>query len=331
MDNGISIIICCFNSASRISETLHAIFKLTVPDGMACELIVVNNNSNDNTAEVVERMVESFNRQSFLFRLVNEERAGLSFARMTGIKSSTFKTVIFCDDDNHLNHNYLLKTVEILKRDSQIGIIGGWAKPKFSIPPGKWIVDFYTSMAIGPQARADGYVSWVYGAGMVLKKEIFTKLEEKKIKLLLSDRSGNVLTSGGDSEICSLALFIGFKIHYSSDLVLMHAIPVHRLKKSHYMKARLNTIYPSLYLFLLDEAIHQDTDLKWRGLYSKKLFNSLRDMFYFAPRIFLGSHQFYSFFMFYRTGQTVVWLLLNKKTFENTFHLILANLSLDKK
>ncbi len=331
MDNGISVIICCFNSASRISETLHAVFKFTVPDGMACELIVVNNKSNDNTVEIVNQLVMSFNRQSFLFKLVNEENPGLSFARMAGIKSSTFDTIIFCDDDNHLNQDYLLKTIEILKRDAQIGIIGGWAKPKFSITPGKWIVDFYTSMAIGPQANGDGYVSWVYGAGMVLKKEIFARLEEKKIKLLLSDRSGNVLTSGGDSEICSLALFIGFKIYYSSELVLMHAIPVHRLKKNHYMKARLNTIYPSLYLFLLDEVIHGNEEFKWRKLYSKKLFNSLCDMLYFAPRMFLGSHQFYSFFMFYRTGQTVVWLLLNKQAFETTFHFILANLSLDKK
>ena len=58
MISGISIIICCFNSASRIEETLRHVFSLSVPENLSCEILLVNNRSTDNTKEVASNTYE---------------------------------------------------------------------------------------------------------------------------------------------------------------------------------------------------------------------------------------------------------------------------------
>ena len=327
--NGFSIIICCYNSAKRIDETLRYVSELIIPDGKKCEVLVINNNSGDNTAELAIAKKKVFDERNIVFQVIEEPRPGLSVARKTGVDASVYDTVIFCDDDNHLNPDYLIKAAEILDRNPNVAIVGGHAKPKFSTEGREWLIDFFPAMAIGPQGPKDGYVSWVYGAGMILRKDIFSVLEKKNIQFLLSDRSGKVLLSGGDAEICSLTIFLGYKIYYSSEIILFHDIPAPRLERKHYMKAKMNTIAPSAYLFILNELI-VDNEVKPNDLYFKKLSTTIRNIVYFTPRMILGKHQFYSVFMAYRMWQTLIWLLTSHGQFKNYFERILINLSLNR-
>jgi len=325
--NGFSIIICCYNSARRIDETLRYVSELTIPEGKKCEVLVINNNSGDNTRELAIAKKRTFDERNIAFCVIEEPRPGLSVARKTGVDASVYDTVIFCDDDNHLNPDYLIKAGDVLDRYPNVGIVGGHAKPKFSTENREWLKDFFAAMAIGPQAPADGYVNWVYGAGMILRKEIFSTLEKKNIQFLLSDRSGKALSSGGDAEICSLTLFLGYKIYYSSEIILYHDTPAPRLERKHYIKAKMSTIAPSVYLFILNELI-VDNEAKPGRLYFKKLSATIRNIFYFTPRMVLGKHQFYSVFMAYRVWQTLIWLLTSYGQFKNFFEQILINLSL---
>ncbi len=51
---GVSVIICCYNSSSRIIPTLQNLVKQRVPNHIPWEVIVVNNASTDNTGEVAK-------------------------------------------------------------------------------------------------------------------------------------------------------------------------------------------------------------------------------------------------------------------------------------
>ena len=42
--NGFSIVVCCFNSQDRIEQTLNHHWELEIPNGVGCEVIIVNNN-----------------------------------------------------------------------------------------------------------------------------------------------------------------------------------------------------------------------------------------------------------------------------------------------
>jgi len=74
----ISIIICTYNRSRSLARTLDTMAALYSPGNLKWELIVVDNNSKDDTKAVVER----FKRNSGLnIRYVFEEKQGLSFAR----------------------------------------------------------------------------------------------------------------------------------------------------------------------------------------------------------------------------------------------------------
>jgi glycosyltransferase involved in cell wall biosynthesis len=324
---GISTVICCYNSALRIEETLKHIFNLKILDKDLFEVIIVNNNSADRTKEFALSLEKKYNHQLFTFRVVDEPDPGLSFARIAGVKAASFEVICFCDDDNHLDDDYILEACKILDTNPGVGIVGGLIRPRFSINVGGWIKDFYAAMAIGAQASQDGYVRWVFGAGMIIKKEIFENFTKAGIKLLLSDRAGKILTSGGDSEICMLASFLNYKLYYSSKLILYHAIPENRLTRKHYLRAKYNTIYPSVYLSILD-ALLIDRRIRSQEVYRNQMLSSIKKLIYFLPRIIIGNHQFYSFFSFYRTTQYLTWCVFNKRIFEETYSSIKTNLKI---
>lgn len=78
---GISIVICCYNSAQRLPLTLVHLAAQKVADNFPWEVIVVNNASTDNTEEAA---FSSWDRESIEMRVVYEPQPGLSYARHRG-------------------------------------------------------------------------------------------------------------------------------------------------------------------------------------------------------------------------------------------------------
>ena len=74
MNAGVSVVICCHNSAKRLPETLAHLAAQDVPVGTPWEVIVVDNCSTDGTSEVASRTWAS--RMTVPLRVVREERAG---------------------------------------------------------------------------------------------------------------------------------------------------------------------------------------------------------------------------------------------------------------
>lgn len=315
--NGFSIVVCCFNSRDRIEETLRHLWNMEIPAGTDCEVILVNNSSKDDTAALAARSIAENNRGKVQARIVDEPTPGLSFARTRGIRESRYDVIIFCDDDNHLAPDYLTVASEILRNNPKAGVVGCWAKPAFSVEGREWLVDFFRAMAIGPQGSQDGPVEWIYGAGMIIRKAVFEKMRERKLEFHLTDRIGDVKMSGGDAETSILARHLGFEVYYSSKLSLRHDIPEYRLRKRHYLSAELATVYPSMYLFLLDKVTRQ-SPLSEDKLYRSYCFAAVRSIFAYLPRMIFGRHQFFSLFSVYRNGQILWWTLTNGKTFSST-------------
>jgi glycosyltransferase involved in cell wall biosynthesis len=320
MNKGFSVIICCFNSERRISETLSYVFQLRTTGLFSFEVIVVNNNSTDDTAEEATRAEKIFNKAGVEFKIVNENIPGLSAARKRGLAESSFEFILYCDDDNHLDESYLLSAKEVFDSDPVIGIAGGWCKPKFK-SPGKWIESNYFALAVEKHPRVAGYTEWVFGAGMVLRRQLFERLKERELTMMLSDRVGKKQTSGGDAELCMLATFIGYKIFYSPQMQLFHAISQHRLTKRAFIKGNYKNVFPLIYLYLMTELIKKKKQPP-QELYKNYFRERVKMLFYFFPRLAIGKFRFYSFIMFFQNLQLLYWLLLRRKRFINTYNEI---------
>lgn len=114
-----SIIIATYNQAERLEKCLEGLKKTSFPPD-SVEIIVVDNNSRDNT----ESVVRSFSEVKYL----KEERQGASYARNRGISESTARVVVFLDADSIPSENWLKNITEPFN-DPSVGAVGGAIYP----------------------------------------------------------------------------------------------------------------------------------------------------------------------------------------------------------
>lgn len=240
MYSGISVVICCYNSAQRIIPTLEHLYNQRNIPLASWEVILVNNCSTDNTEDTAGQTWSSFSGEKPNFKIIQELTPGLSAARKKGIEASAFDYVLFCDDDNWLSDDYIGTALEIMQNNPKIGVLGGLGSPVFEgdEPAYFWENQFHT-LAVGDQWHTDGDITEdrgvVYGAGMVLNKTAFKILSDKfKFKFQASDRIGNSLMSSGDHELCLALKLTGYKIFYSKKLQFKHFIPQARTTIRYY-------------------------------------------------------------------------------------------------
>ena len=227
--HGCSIIICCHNSSRRIKDTLLRIAGQKDLEGIAWEVIIVDNASTDNTAGMAAQVWQDLGAPS-QFTIVVEPKPGLSNARRAGILECQYNVAIFCDDDNWLAPNYVSKALTILADHPEAGIIGGAHEPIWEggSPFPSWFFTYADGFAVGVQAMQSGDITkrgYIWGAGMVLRTSLLRYLYIKKVSNLLQDRKQSYLGSGGDSEICMWYIMTGFRLHYDERLQLSHFVP----------------------------------------------------------------------------------------------------------
>ena len=108
MKTKLSVIIPCYNCAPVIERCLDSI------DYIDAEIIVVNDGSTDNAAEVVERYIALHEEKNVL--LVNKLNGGVSSARNTGISLAKGDFIMFIDADDYVKGGGIEKIVDLAKR-----------------------------------------------------------------------------------------------------------------------------------------------------------------------------------------------------------------------
>lgn len=257
--NGVSIIICCFNSAKRIIETLKHLATQKIKTSIELELIIVDNNCTDNTVELSEITWKALS-SPYQLKIVKETTSGLSYARYKGIQTAKYEYLIFCDDDNWLCENYIESIYQILSKNKTIGAVCGYNSPISEVEFPNWFSTYQRYYAVGVPNLDAGNIThkgWIWGAGMGLRKTLLINLYNAGFKNLTSDRKGKELSTGGDIELCKWIILSNHILWYSDDLQLQHYIPQERLSKSYLSKLmmeneKINTLMAT-YDFLIKE------------------------------------------------------------------------------
>jgi GT2 family glycosyltransferase len=108
----ISVVVCSYNGAATIDETLTALGRLNYED---YEVIVVDDGSTDDTASIV---------RTHGIRLIQTENKGLSNARNVGMEAATGKIIAYIDDDAYPDPDWLKFLAALFMRTDHAGVGG---------------------------------------------------------------------------------------------------------------------------------------------------------------------------------------------------------------
>lgn len=230
---GISIVIVTYNGSSRIVPTLkHIVNQKNVYFNW--ELIVVDNNSTDDTIKIVKSYWENEKVQVPLI-IKQEQRQGTMYARENGIKSSSYRYILFCDDDNWLNSDYLKIAYETITKSSECAALGGKGEisyPRDMIVPA-WIKPFENNYGAGAQGQENKFSSCLYTAGLIVDRKWLNLLYKAGFVSSLKGRDDKSLVAGEDTELTYALKSIGGKLIYSPKLQFYHYMPPRRLDWSY--------------------------------------------------------------------------------------------------
>lgn len=240
-----TVVIPTYNGARRVGQVLDALL-LQDARPASFEVIVVDNNSNDGTSDIVEHheSTQNLRDRGTPCRVVQEPQQGLSFARICGITQARGRYVCFLDDDTLPDRGYVRTGTETFDADDAIGLLVSRLRPRYEskVPPsiarrehlfainrkmGDAVVDFGAVASLAP----------TLGGGLWVRRSAFlSAVPWNKPELLLRDRVGNKLISGNDIEIGYLIGRAGFRRLYRPDLGLEHCIEERRLNVRYFAR-----------------------------------------------------------------------------------------------
>ncbi|WP_347372873.1 glycosyltransferase [Aequorivita sp. Q41] len=266
--NGVSVILCCYNSAKRLPSTLAYLANQKIKEGLHWELILVNNNSSDGTSKIAVEVWKSLG-SSITLRIIDEYQAGLSYARNSGVQAANYDILIWCDDDNWLCETYVQTAFEVMNENLNIGALGGWCEAIFESKKPDWFDTQARYFAVSRQGKQTGDITnkkgCVYGAGMVLRKSHWLLLKKRGFHHLLSDRVGKQLSSGGDTEYCYVLRIFELKMWFDERLYFQHFMSNERLHLEYVSRMRKAMAYSNFmlwpYLDILKEQPRNKIDL----------------------------------------------------------------------
>jgi len=170
----VSVIICTYNREKYLPSALNSLKNQTV-DKKKYEIIIVNNNSTDNTEEISKRFIKE--NPELNIKYVVETQRGLSAARNRGIKESDGEIIIFIDDDAEVTPNYVEEAIKFFQTYDDVDAMGGKIIPKYE--DGKepeWMSIFLWGLVTksdwGNKIRKYPYSKSPYGCSMALRKNV---------------------------------------------------------------------------------------------------------------------------------------------------------------
>lgn len=230
-----TVAIPTYNGASRLPLLLERLRSQVNTASITWEILVVDNNSTDETAQVVRAyQVQGISNCSLKYCF--EPQQGLSFARQRAIEMAQGVWVGFLDDDNLPAPDWVANAIAFGQAYSTIGAFGGQIHGEFEVEPPKSFSRIQSLLAIREQGEQPKpyhpeVLSLPPGAALVVRRAAWCSSVPQRITLL--GRVNGSMLAGEDYEALLYLHKAGWEIWYSPTLHTYHQIPQHRLEKNY--------------------------------------------------------------------------------------------------
>jgi glycosyltransferase involved in cell wall biosynthesis len=279
MELAISVIVCTHNPRRDYLDKVLAALKSQTLFYERWELLLIDNASEKILSSEIDL---SWHPNAYHIR---EEELGLTPARLRGIREAKAEILIFVDDDNVLDSDYLEVTLQISKDFPFLGAWGGQIKGEFETTPPDWAKPYLPLLAIR-EFEQDRWSNLLHqhettpcGAGMCVRKIVAHKytelLKDDPVRLGLDRKGvapqGQILLSCGDTDLAFTSCDIGLGTGLFTALKLIHLIPANRLTEEYLIRLVEGITYSHI---LLDFFRGKTPSLS--GTWTKKIIEYLR-------------------------------------------------------
>lgn len=232
-----TLLIATYNRAACLKDTLASIAELRTPRALAWDVVVVDNNSSDETRAVVEANVRWF---PVPLTYIFEPRQGKSVALNTGLAAISSSIVLFSDDDVRLPAEWLEAAVRPLIERPDVDYVGGPVGPLWEDTPPRWLRE--SKRAIGVLALLDyGREPFCFedrrlipvGVNMGVRRTVVDRAGGFNAAL---DRTGTALLGQGQAEFFARCRRIGARGLYVPAMYLDHVVPAGRLSVRYFLR-----------------------------------------------------------------------------------------------
>lgn len=223
----LSIIICTYNRAFYLEKCLNAVIPQITSDS---EIIVVDNNSSDNTHE----LISSLQNSNTSFRYIAEKNPGLSHARNKGLAEANGDWVCFIDDDAIITEGYLQRALTLIS-SRNFDFFGGKVIPLYITKKPAWIPDSLNRYELSYKEVTELKEGYVIGANMIMRKRIVTDLGGFSAELGMQE--GKIRYAEED-QVQELLRSKGYKIAYDPFLIVEHIVTPQKYFLSWHVKSR---------------------------------------------------------------------------------------------
>lgn len=230
-----TVAIPTYNGQSRLPELLERLQNQLHTENFSWEIIVIDNNSTDNTAKVVQTYQKNW-QCPYPLKYCFEAQQGAAYARKRAVAEAQGRFIGFLDDDNYPVSNWVSAAYAFGEKYPKAGAYGSQIHPDWEVEPPENFHRIAPFLAITER----GNLPLLYeptkkilppSAGLVVRKQAW--LESVPDKSILTGRvKGNMLTSE-DLEMLSYIQKTGWEIWYNPEMEISHKIPKFRLQKDY--------------------------------------------------------------------------------------------------
>ena len=232
----ISLIVPTYNRAEFLKKALPSFVNQTI-DNKDYEILVIDNNSTDNTKHIVENFKKNF--QNFRIKYFFEKNQGLHFARNKGISEAQGEIIVFGDDDIVASENWLEKIKQEFL-DEKVGIVGGKILPIWNFEPPEWIYDYGTDkihtvfayLDLGKDKK-NLEKEYVFGCNFAIRKNLALKVGGSPPDTF--PKKLNFLSGPGEALMVDRVRCLGYKIVYLPEAVVFYHVDSSRITLNYFI------------------------------------------------------------------------------------------------
>ena len=231
---GVAICIPTFNRAALLDRTLRSVARMEFPAGLPVEVLVIDNNCTDGTAEVAAAAAAL---SPVPLRRVSEPRPGLCHARNRALAAAAREHVALLDDDVEVAPGWIVAYMEAVERRGAACVVGP-VTAVFEREPPPWMTTVILDSLNSSYSRKgdtmmrvpEALAHQVPGCNFGVRRELAIALGGFDPNL---DRMGGGLLSGGDWEFGERLVKAGATVVYHPGCAVRHLITAEKMSKRH--------------------------------------------------------------------------------------------------